>query len=117
MTDKIIAEKSGEIARIIFNQPEKRNAVSLEMWEAVEVAASRGNWHRDTGAKADLSDLLIVARLHASAGKESARKLPRVDEVPAFRKLPLGSVSEDAQLTLLLEADEEVQDLANMLGV
>ena len=41
MTDKIIAEKSGEIARIIFNQPEKRNAVSLEMWEAVEVAASR----------------------------------------------------------------------------
>jgi len=38
MTDKIITEKSGEIARIIFNQPEKRNAVSLEMWEAVEAA-------------------------------------------------------------------------------
>jgi enoyl-CoA hydratase/carnithine racemase len=41
MTDKIITEKSGEIARIIFNQPEKRNAVSLEMWEAVEVALDR----------------------------------------------------------------------------
>ncbi len=41
MTDKIITEQSGEIARIIFNQPEKRNAVSLEMWEAVEEAASR----------------------------------------------------------------------------
>ena len=38
MTDKIITEKSGDIARIIFNQPEKRNAVSLEMWEAVEAA-------------------------------------------------------------------------------
>lgn len=38
MTDKIIVEQSGAIARIIFNQPEKRNAVSLEMWEAVEVA-------------------------------------------------------------------------------
>ena len=38
MTDKIITEKSGVIARIIFNQPEKRNAVSLEMWEAVEAA-------------------------------------------------------------------------------
>lgn len=41
MTDKIITEQSGDIARIIFNQPEKRNAVSLEMWEAVEAAAAR----------------------------------------------------------------------------
>jgi enoyl-CoA hydratase/carnithine racemase len=38
MTDKILTERHGEIARIIFNQPEKRNAVSLEMWEAVERA-------------------------------------------------------------------------------
>ncbi len=38
MTDKIITEQTGDIARIIFNQPEKRNAVSLEMWEAVEAA-------------------------------------------------------------------------------
>jgi enoyl-CoA hydratase len=41
MTDKILTEKNGEIARIIFNQPEKRNAVSLEMWEAVEAAVTR----------------------------------------------------------------------------
>jgi enoyl-CoA hydratase/carnithine racemase len=41
MTDKIITEQSGETARIIFNQPEKRNAVSLEMWEAVEAAVTR----------------------------------------------------------------------------
>ena len=41
MTDKILTEQSGEVARIIFNQPEKRNAVSLEMWEAVESAAGR----------------------------------------------------------------------------
>lgn len=41
MTDKILTEQSGDIARIIFNQPEKRNAVSLEMWEAVEAALNR----------------------------------------------------------------------------
>jgi enoyl-CoA hydratase len=38
MTEKVIVEQSGSIARIIFNQPEKRNAVSLEMWDAVEAA-------------------------------------------------------------------------------
>lgn len=41
MTEKVIVEQSGSIARIIFNQPEKRNAVSLEMWEAVESALDR----------------------------------------------------------------------------
>lgn len=41
MTDKIITRQDGEIARIVFNQPEKRNAVSLEMWEAVEAAVGR----------------------------------------------------------------------------
>jgi enoyl-CoA hydratase len=41
MTDKILTQHEGDIARIIFNQPEKRNAVSLEMWQAVEVALER----------------------------------------------------------------------------
>lgn len=41
MTDKILTSQDGAIARIIFNQPEKRNAVSLEMWEAVEAALDR----------------------------------------------------------------------------
>lgn len=32
--DKILAEKSGPVGRLIFNNPERRNAVSYEMWEA-----------------------------------------------------------------------------------
>jgi len=35
MTDKLLMEKDGPIGWIVFNQPEKRNAVSLEMWEAM----------------------------------------------------------------------------------
>jgi enoyl-CoA hydratase/carnithine racemase len=34
-TDKIIARKEGHVAHLIFNNPERHNAVSLEMWEAV----------------------------------------------------------------------------------
>ena len=32
-TSKLLMEKDGPIGWIIFNQPEKRNAVSQEMWE------------------------------------------------------------------------------------
>lgn len=34
-TDKIIARKEGHVAHLVFNNPERHNAVSLEMWEAV----------------------------------------------------------------------------------
>jgi enoyl-CoA hydratase/carnithine racemase len=33
-TDKIIARKEGRVGYIIFNNPERHNAMSLEMWEA-----------------------------------------------------------------------------------
>ena len=35
-TDKMLAETNGAVGRMIFNNPEKHNAVSLEMWEAAE---------------------------------------------------------------------------------
>ena len=36
MTDKMLSRRDGAIGQMIFNQPEKHNAVSLEMWEAAE---------------------------------------------------------------------------------
>jgi enoyl-CoA hydratase/carnithine racemase len=36
MTDRIISRRGGGIGHLVFNNPEKRNAVSLDMWQAVE---------------------------------------------------------------------------------
>lgn len=33
-TDKVISRKDGNVGYVIFNNPERRNAMSLEMWEA-----------------------------------------------------------------------------------
>ena len=33
-TDRMIAEKADGIGWMIFNNPERHNAVSLDMWEA-----------------------------------------------------------------------------------
>jgi enoyl-CoA hydratase/carnithine racemase len=35
LTEKMIAERDGAIGRLVFNNPARRNAVSLEMWEGV----------------------------------------------------------------------------------
>lgn len=41
MTEKLIAEKKGPVGWITFNQPEKRNAVSVDMWEAIPQVLQR----------------------------------------------------------------------------
>ena len=38
MENKILQSRVGPVANIIFNQPEKRNAVSLDMWKTVSEA-------------------------------------------------------------------------------
>ena len=38
MTDTILVSRADGVGRLVFNQPEKRNAVSLEMWQAAETA-------------------------------------------------------------------------------
>jgi len=38
LTDKIIVEKSDGIGRLIFNQPQKHNAISFEMWQGISLA-------------------------------------------------------------------------------
>ncbi len=36
MTDKMLSRRDGAVGHMIFNNPDKRNAVSLGMWEAAE---------------------------------------------------------------------------------
>ena len=35
MTDRIISRKEGAVGWLVFNNPERRNAVSLDMWQAI----------------------------------------------------------------------------------
>jgi enoyl-CoA hydratase/carnithine racemase len=38
LTDKLLAIKEGHIGWIVFNNPDKHNAVSMEMWQSVPLA-------------------------------------------------------------------------------
>lgn len=43
ITDQIIAEKDGAIGRLTLNNPERRNAISFEMWQAIPVVLDEFN--------------------------------------------------------------------------
>jgi enoyl-CoA hydratase/carnithine racemase len=85
-TPKLLLEKDGPIGWIIFNQPEKRNAVSQEMWElmpgyvhdlatddAIRVVVLRGAGDQAFVAGADISQ--FKERRRNMADEEEYRRI------------------------------------------
>jgi enoyl-CoA hydratase/carnithine racemase len=85
-TRKLLCEKDGPIGWIVFNQPEKRNAVSQEMWElmpgyvddlatddAIRVVVLRGAGDKAFVSGADISQ--FKDRRKNAADEEEYRKI------------------------------------------
>jgi len=95
-------------------------AMVLRKWgfsdEMVNVALEAENWQRDAGPQPDLCDLIILAQLHSFMGKAGAQSLPRIDTVPAFRKLDGQRLTPEQSLELLKAAKQEVAELRHSLS-
>lgn len=115
----------------IFDDPEKRikavdelaplvGVLILKQWgfdnDLVEVVRSRKQWQRDARESADLSDIVMVARLHSLIGTQEFKGCPSFDDVPAFHKLPFGELTPQHSLKMLDDSKDELSDLARMLG-
>lgn len=84
--------------------------------DLVEVVRSRKQWHRDPGEKADLSDIVLIARLHSQIGTPEFKDSPSFDEVPAFHKLPFGELTPSHSIKMLEDAKDELADLTRLLS-
>lgn len=84
--------------------------------DLIEVVRSRKQWQRDPEEKADLSDIVLIARLHSQMGTPEIKACPPFDEVPAFHKLPLGELTPSQSIKMLEDAKDELADLARLLS-
>jgi enoyl-CoA hydratase/carnithine racemase len=100
-TPKLLLEKDGPIGWIVFNQPEKRNAVSQEMWqrmpeyvreladdEAIRVVILRGAGDQAFVAGADISQFK-ERRRNMADNEEYSRVSARGQEALAGLQKPL----------------------------
>ena len=88
ITSKMLAEKDGPIGRLIFNNPARHNAVSLEMWQAV--AQIMEDFENDnairvivlsgTGGKAFVSGADISEFKEKRANEQAAAEYSKISE-------------------------------------
>jgi HD-like signal output (HDOD) protein len=92
----------------------------LQHWgfdeEMIEAVRTREDWQRDTPGKMDLSDLILIARLHSFMGTARIKALPTLDQLPAFSKLKNNELTPDFSLVILSQAKEEIEALHLTFG-
>src|SRR5437667_7298444 len=88
ITSKMLFEKDGAVGRIIFNNPARHNAVSLEMWQAL--AQIMADYERDdavrvivlsgAGGKAFVSGADISEFKERRNSQEAAEEYAKISE-------------------------------------
>ena len=116
---KVVKNKS-EVLRVITSFKVEVGYHRVKAWgfgdELLDVVKSRENWMREGGSKLDLTDVILLARWHAAVGTPQLKTMPRVIDMPAYKKFPVNKLSPEQSLCVLESAKEQMEEIESMLG-
>jgi HD-like signal output (HDOD) protein len=84
--------------------------------ELVTVAEECELWSRDSGPETDYCDIVLVSQLYDAINTPRANTLPKLDEVPAYRKLNFGDEADVHNLQIIQNAEKEIASIKRLLG-
>jgi enoyl-CoA hydratase len=132
-TEKILARKAEGIGWLTFNQPERRNAISLLMWDAVTIAIEdfasdaavrvvvmSGAGGKAFASGADISEF-EKTRADADAERAYARRSGRARELLAGLEVPLIAMIQGycigGGMATALQADLRIASADSRFGI
>jgi HD-like signal output (HDOD) protein len=81
-----------------------------------DVVIHAENWYRDEKKEPDYTDIVMISQLHSYIGKVDIKKMPKLDELPAYRKLLAGNLDMDTSINILDQAKDEIGEIQQMLS-
>ena len=81
-----------------------------------DVVINAENWYRDSGPQATYSDIVMISQLHSYIGKIDIKKMPKMDELPAYKKLAAGNLDADLSINILDQVKDEIENIRAMLS-
>lgn len=81
-----------------------------------DVIVHAENWFRNSGEQATYSDIVMIAQLHSFIGKVDIKKMPKMDELPAYKKLVSGNLDADLSINILDQVKDEIENIRLMLN-
>lgn len=68
------------------------------------------DWYQNTSVELNLTDIVVLSRLHSKIGQKNMSDLPVISSIPAACKLKNFSLSPELSLNILHEAKHQIND-------
>lgn len=75
------------------------------------------DWYQNNSAELNLTDIVVLSRLHAQIGQTDMPDLPVITSIPAASKLKNFSLSPEHSLNMLFEAKHQINDAMKILSL
>ncbi len=80
-----------------------------------DVITHAEDWQRESGDTPDYTDIVMISQLHSFIGKVDIKKMPKMDDLPAYQKLASGRLDIDQSINILDLVKDEIEDVRQML--
>ncbi len=80
-----------------------------------DVVINAENWFRTDNQPASYADIVMIAQLHSFIGKVDVKKMPKIDDLPAYQKIAEHLDANDS-LDILETARDEIEHIRKMLA-
>lgn len=78
--------------------------------EFINIPLHSEDWYQNQGPELDLTDIVVLSRLHSKIGHNESAELPAITSIPAASKLKDYSLSPEHSLKILHEAKQQIND-------
>ncbi|MDO9169573.1 MAG: HDOD domain-containing protein [Methylobacter sp.] len=91
----------------------------IRQWDFPEdfegVVINAENWFRNNKNPANYADIVMISQLHSFIGKVDIKKIPKIDDLPAYKKLASHLNASDS-INILDTAKDEIEHIWQMLA-
>lgn len=109
-------EKEYDVSKIVSSLRPVVTGMLMKKWnfteETITVAEECEDWFRNKSDEVDLCDLIMIAQYHSYIGTEEMNHLPRIDAVPAMKKL---NFSPADSIALIKSSKNKIKAMEEML--
>lgn len=78
--------------------------------EHLKVPLYADDWYQNTSEELNLTDIVVLSRLHHKISRKNTSELPVISSIPAASKLKTFSLSPELSLNILHEAKQQLSD-------
>ena len=119
-TGLIIADEE-ELESIIERLKPVVGSMVIRHWglsnDLLIVVEDYENWQRDSGSKVDTCDMVMVAEIYSRLQRHKVKGLPKIENVPAFKKIFPDNEGPEHVAAIFEQAHEEIAAIMTLLKV